>query len=174
MALCLTCQDASQTPYMPIILLSGNPWQVLALPLSEPRLTSTTSENNIPWCHTWFPSNLKHPYRQASRTNHQKASHNEKSCSNLLTPTWPLCKNILYVDNERSISFRKCNRWKSFDIVHVCLNNKIRLRCWTVTAWSRCERALLAIRKTRVRASTDFVYNYYIGKIKSTMGQVAR
>jgi len=44
--------------------------------------------------------------------------------SNLLTPTWPLCKNILSVDYERSISFRKCNRWKSFKIVHVCLNNK--------------------------------------------------
>jgi len=45
--------------------------------------------------------------------------------SNLLTPTWPLCKNILSVDYERSISFRKCNRWKSFEIVHFCLNNKI-------------------------------------------------
>jgi len=43
--------------------------------------------------------------------------------SNLLTPTWPLGKNILSVDYERSISFRKCNRWKSFEIVHVCLNN---------------------------------------------------
>ena len=44
--------------------------------------------------------------------------------SNLLTPTWPLCKNILSVDYERSFSFRKCNRWKSFEIVLVCLNNK--------------------------------------------------
>jgi len=47
-----------------------------------------------------------------------------KYSSNLLTPTWPLCKNILSVDYERSISFRKCNRWKSFEIVLVCLNNK--------------------------------------------------
>jgi len=49
--------------------------------------------------------------------------------SNLLTPTWPLCKNILSVDYERSISFRKCNRWKSFEIVHVCLNNK---KCYNI------------------------------------------
>ena len=48
----------------------------------------------------------------------------DKYSSNLLTPTWPLCKNILSVDYERSISFRKCNRWKSFDIMHVCLNKK--------------------------------------------------
>jgi len=46
--------------------------------------------------------------------------------SNLLTPTWPLCKNILWLFRyERSISFRKCNRWKSFEIVHVCLNDII-------------------------------------------------
>jgi len=49
--------------------------------------------------------------------------------SNLLTPTWPLCKNILSVDYERSISFRKCNRWKSFEIVHVCLSNK---KCYNI------------------------------------------
>jgi len=49
--------------------------------------------------------------------------------SNLLTPTWPLCKNILSVDYERSISFRKCNRWKSFEIVHVCLNKK---QCYNI------------------------------------------
>ena len=49
--------------------------------------------------------------------------------SNLLTPTWPLCKNILSVDYERSISFRKCNRWRSFEIVHVCLNNK---KCYNI------------------------------------------
>jgi len=48
---------------------------------------------------------------------------------NLLTPTWPLCKNILSVDYKRSISFRKCNRWKSFEIVHVCLNNK---KCYNI------------------------------------------
>jgi len=46
--------------------------------------------------------------------------------SKLLTPTWPLCKNKLSVDYERSISFRKCNRWNSFEIVHVCLNNNTR------------------------------------------------
>ena len=49
--------------------------------------------------------------------------------SNLLTPTWPLCKNILSVDDERSISFRKCNRWKSVEIVHVCLKNK---KCYNI------------------------------------------
>ena len=49
--------------------------------------------------------------------------------SNLLTPTWPLCKNILSVDYERSISFRKCNRRKSFEIVHICLNNK---KCYNI------------------------------------------
>jgi len=50
-------------------------------------------------------------------------------CSNLLTPTWPLCKKMLSVDYERSISFRKCNRWKSFEIVHVCLNIK---QCYNI------------------------------------------
>jgi len=49
--------------------------------------------------------------------------------SNLLSATWPLCKNILSVDYERSISFRKCNRWKSFEIVRVCLNNK---KCYNI------------------------------------------
>ena len=51
------------------------------------------------------------------------------ACTNLLTRTWPLCKNILSVDYERSISFRKCNRWKSFEIMHVCLNNK---KCYNI------------------------------------------
>ena len=49
--------------------------------------------------------------------------------SNLLTPTWLICKNISSVDYERSISFRKCNRWKSYEIVHVCLNNK---KCYNI------------------------------------------
>ena len=40
-----------------------------------------------------------------------------------------------------------------------------------MTAWSRGERALLAIRKSVVRALTDFFFNYYIGKIKSTLGE---
>jgi len=53
--------------------------------------------------------------------------------SNLLTPTWPLCKNILSVDYERSIRLRKCNRWKSFEIVHVCLNNKNAIIFNTIT-----------------------------------------
>ena len=44
--------------------------------------------------------------------------------SNLLTLTWPLCKNILSVDYKPSITFRKCNQWKSLETMHVCLNNK--------------------------------------------------
>jgi len=58
-----------------------------------------------------------------------KAIHLMCYSSNLLTPTWPLCKNILSVDYKRSISFLKCNRWKSFEIVHVCLNNK---KCYNI------------------------------------------
>ena len=41
--------------------------------------------------------------------------------------------NVLSVDYERSISFRKWNRWKSFEIVHVCLNNKNVITFNTIT-----------------------------------------
>ena len=98
----------------------------------------------------------------------------------LLTPTWPLCKNIISVDYERSISFRKCNRCKSFEIVHVCLNNK---KCYNIQydydvgQW-RLSRGLsehcLRSESRVFEPQHISFFNYYIGKIKLTLGQVAR